>query len=188
MLSYAHGVGDVPLLGDTIGEALRRTTEKFGDREALVVCAQNFRATWRQLSDESALIARALLAGGVVRGDRVGLWSPNRYEWVVTQLACARAGAILVNLNPAYKTAEIEYALRQSSTSVLVHARAFRSSDYTAMIAEVRDRLPSLRRVVCIDDDWEALRAEGRAAPPDALAAREASLGCDDAINIQYTS
>src|SRR5882672_10491370 len=89
-LSYAHGVGDAPLLGDTIGSALARTAARFGDREALVVRSQGYRATWRALADESAIIARGLLAHGVARGDRVGLWSPNRYEWVIAQLACAR--------------------------------------------------------------------------------------------------
>src|SRR5215470_3063474 len=100
MLSYAHGIGDVPLLGETIGAALHRTTTRFANRDALVVRSQKYRATWRQLYDETTAIARGLLAHGVERGDRVGLWSPNRYEWVVTQLACARVGAILVNLNP----------------------------------------------------------------------------------------
>ena len=188
MLSYAHGVGDTPLLGHTIGEALRLTTERFGDREALVVRAQDHRATWRQLSDESAAVARGLLAAGVAPGDRVGLWSPNRHEWVTTQLACARVGAILVNLNPAYKTAEIEYALAQSSTSVLIHAAAFRTSDYRAIINEVRGRLPLLRRTISFEHDWDTLRAEGRSVTPAALAAREAALSFDDPINIQYTS
>ena len=176
MLSYAHGVGDAPLLGDTIGSALARTAARFGDREALVVRSQGYRATWRALADESAIIARGLLAHGVARGDRVGIWSPNRYEWVLAQLACARAGAILVNLNPAYKTAEIEYALAQSSTSLLLHARAFRTSDYGAMVAEVRPRLPALREVIVFDDDWAALADAGRAHPADELAEREASL------------
>ncbi len=187
-LSYAHGVGDAPLLGDTIGSALARTAARFGDREALVVRSQGYRATWRALADESAIIARGLLAHGVARGDRVGLWSPNRYEWVIAQLACARAGAILVNLNPAYKTAEIEYALAQSSTSLLLHARAFRASDYSAMIAEVRPRLPALREGISFEDGWAALADAGRAHPAGELAAREASLSCDDPINIQYTS
>jgi len=188
MLAYAHGLGDVPLLGDTIGAALRKTAERLDHQEALVVRSQRYRASWRQLYEESGVIARALVAAGVAAGDRVGLWSPNRYEWVVTQLACARAGAILVNLNPAYKTAEIEYALAQSGTSVLFHARAFRTSDYAAMIAEVRPRLPALGRTICFDDDWAALNREGRAVDAAALDAREATLGCDDAINIQYTS
>src|SRR5258707_2646621 len=118
MLAYAHGVGDVPLLGETIGAALARTVERHGARDALIVRAQGHRATWRELYDATAQLARALMALGVERGDRVGIWSPNRYEWVVTQLACARVGAILVNLNPAYKTSEIEYALAQSATGV----------------------------------------------------------------------
>src|SRR5262249_26048553 len=118
MLSYTHGVGTAPLLGDTIGRALARTVARFGDRAALVVRSQRYRATWRQLDVQSASLARGLLSHDVEQGDRVGLWSPTRYEWVVTQLACARIGAILVNLNPAYKTAEIEYALRQSATRV----------------------------------------------------------------------
>jgi len=188
MLSYAHGVGDAPLLGDTIGAALARTVERFGDRDALVVRSQGYRATWRQLSDQSAIVARALMARGVAPGDRVGLWSPNRYEWVVTQLACARAGAILVNLNPAYKTSEIEYALAQSSTSLLLHARAFRTSDYSAMVAEVRPRLPALREAIAFEDGWQALSTDGARIDAAALAAREASLSCDDPINIQYTS
>jgi fatty-acyl-CoA synthase len=187
-LSYAQGVGEPPLLGDTIGSALARTAARFGDREALVVRSQGYRATWRALADESAIIARGLLAHGVARGDRVGLWSPNRYEWVVAQLACARAGAILVNLNPAYKTTEIEYALAQSSTSLLLHARAFRASDYSAMIAEVRPRVPALREVISFEDGWAALADAGRAYPVGELAAREDSLSCDDPINIQYTS
>ena len=187
-LSYAQGVGDAPLLGDTIGSALARTAARFGDREALVVRSQGYRATWRALADESAILARGLLAHGVARGDRVGLWSPNRYEWVIAQLACARAGAILVNLNPAYRTTEIEYALAQSSTSLLLHARAFRASDYSAMIAEVRPRLPALREAIAFEDGWAALADAGRAHPAGELAAREASLSCDDPINIQYTS
>jgi fatty-acyl-CoA synthase len=188
MRSYAHGVGDTPLLGDTIGQALARTTARFADRDALVARAQGQRRSWRQLSDESATIARGLLACGVARGDRVGLWSPNRYEWVVTQLACARVGAILVNLNPAYKTAEIEYALRQSSTRLLLYARAFRGSDYGAMLAEVRPRLPDLELALCLDDDWDALAARAVAVPAEVLAAREVELQFDDPINIQYTS
>jgi fatty-acyl-CoA synthase len=188
MLSYAHGVADAPLLGDTIGAALRRTSERFADRDALIVRAQGFRATWRQLFDETTAVARGLVAHGIERADRVGIWSPNRYEWVVTQLACARVGAILVNLNPAYKTSEIEYALAQSSTSVLIYARAFRTSDYAAMVAEVRPRLPSLRLTLCLEDDWRALQEAGRTISIETLAAREAALQPDDPINIQYTS
>ncbi len=188
MLSYAHGGSDVPLLGETIGQALRRTVARFGDRDALVVRSQGYRASWRALEEASARVARGLLAHDVAVGDRVALWSPNRYEWIVTQLACARIGAILVNLNPAYKAAELEYALKQSATSVLVHARAFRASDYAAMVAAVRPRLPDLELALCLEDDWSALIEHGERCSAGELSAREAVLQFDDPINIQYTS
>ncbi|MFP5356292.1 MAG: AMP-binding protein, partial [Gemmatimonadota bacterium] len=111
MLSYSHGTTTVPLLGETIGENLRRTVEAHGDREALVVRSQWYRATYRQLWDATTALARALMAVGITPGERVGIWSPNRWEWVVTQFATARMGAVLVNINPAYRTAELEYAL-----------------------------------------------------------------------------
>jgi fatty-acyl-CoA synthase len=186
-LSYAHGASAKPLLGAPIGECLRATVERFPDREALVVRAQGYRATWRALWDATTRAAEALLARGVARGERVGIWSPNRHEWVVLQLAAARVGAVLVNVNPAYKSAELEYALRQSETSVLFLARAFRQSSYVGMLAEVRPRLPALREVVVLDDDWEAFLASGT-GHAEALAACEAELQPDDAINIQYTS
>jgi fatty-acyl-CoA synthase len=188
MQSYAHGSCSKPLLGETIGENLRRTVEAFGEREALVVRSQNHRASYRELWDETTYAARGLLAMGVAKGDRVGIWSPNRYEWVVVQYATARIGAILVNINPAYKTAELEYALNQSGVSVLLLARAFRQSDYVAMLAEVRPRCRELREALIIDDDWHTLLARADGASDEALAAREAELQFDDAINIQYTS
>jgi len=186
--SYVHGPSDVPLLGDTIGGALRRAAERFGDRDALVVRSQGYRATYRQLWDATTEVARGLLALGVARGDRVGVWSPNRFEWMVLQYATARIGAILVNVNPAYKAAELLYALQQSGTSVLVLARAFRQTDYVAILAEVRDRCPALRHALVLEDDWAALLAGGAAIPPEELWAREAALQFDDPINIQYTS
>jgi fatty-acyl-CoA synthase len=187
-LSYAHGASATPLLGETIGANLRRTVERAGDRDALVVRSQNYRATYRQLWDETGRVARGLIARGVQKGDRVGMWSPNRYEWVVVQYATARIGAILVNINPAYKTAELGYALKQSGVSVLVLARAFRTADYVAMVAEVRGDCSELRETLVLEDDWQRLRAAADAVPEAALAEREASLGFDDAINIQYTS
>jgi len=186
--SYAHGTSEVPLLGDTIGAALRRTVERFGERDALVVRSQGYRATYRQLWDAVTEAARGLLALGVGRGDRVGVWSPNRFEWVVLQYATARVGAILVNINPAYKATELAYALGQSGTSVLALARAFRHNDYIAMLAEVRDRCPALRQTIVFEDDWGALLEGGARIAPEELAAREAELQFDDAINIQYTS
>src|SRR5439155_9033836 len=125
-LSYSHGTGAVPLLGQTIGDNLRATVARHGSREALVIRHQNRRATYRQLWDDTTQLARALLALGVRAGDRVGIWSTNRFEWVVVQYATARIGAILVNINPAYQTPEVHYALTQSGVSVLLHGRGFR--------------------------------------------------------------
>jgi fatty-acyl-CoA synthase len=187
-LSYAHGVNAVPLLGETIGENLRRTVERFGDREALVVRNQNVRLTYTELWDLTTRAARGLLAKGVEKGDRVGIWAPNRFEWIVTQLAAARVGAILVNVNPAYKTIELEYALRQSGTSLLMLARGFRQADYVDMLGQVRDRCPELREVVVLEDDWDDLLASGDSIDKAELAAREEALDFDDAVNIQYTS
>ncbi|HTE55633.1 MAG TPA: AMP-binding protein [Kofleriaceae bacterium] len=186
--SYASGAGDRPLLGETIGDNLRRTVGAFGERDALVVRSQGFRATYQQLWDLTAAAARGLLAAGVARGDRVGVWSPNRYEWVIAQYATARIGAILVNINPAYRTAELEYVLRQAEVGVLLLAAGFRAADYRGMVAEVRSRLPALRHTVVFEDGWDALLADGAHASDDQLAAREAELSFDDAINIQYTS
>ncbi|MGZ3423943.1 MAG: AMP-binding protein [Polyangiales bacterium] len=188
MLSYAHGTSDTPLLCETIGENLRRTVERFPDRDALIVRSQSFRATYRELWEQVTAVAKGLLALGVKRGDRVGVWSPNRYEWVLLQYATARVGVILVNVNPAYKTAELSYALQQSGTSVLFLAAKFRQSDYVAMLAEVRSEVPELRVAKVLDTDWDGFVAAGGSIADPELAAREGSLQFDDAINIQYTS
>jgi fatty-acyl-CoA synthase len=187
-LSYASGTSTVPLLGETIGANFRRTVEHFGDREALVVRSQGYRATYRQLWDASTQVAKGLLALGVAKGDRVGIWSPNRWEWVAVQFGAARVGAILVNVNPAYKTSELEYALRQAGVSVLVLAKAFRGSDYVAMLEEVRPRLPALRDAVVLEGGYEKLVGAGAFVSDDTLAQRERSLEFDDPINIQFTS
>jgi len=188
MDSYLHGPSLTPLLGETIGENLRRTVERFGSREALVVRQQGYRATYRQLWDQTTVLARALIASGVQKGDRVGIWSPNRFEWVVTQFATARIGAILVNINPAYKTSELQYVLTQAGISLLLHARAFRSSDYVSMVAEACRQCPDLRETIVIDTGWDALLARAAGASESELTARESRLQFDDAINIQYTS
>jgi fatty-acyl-CoA synthase len=187
-LSHSAGPRDVPLLELTIGEGLRRTVERFGDREALVVREQGYRATYRELWDEVGLAARGLLARGVRTGDRVGIWSPNRHEWLVTQYATARIGAVLVTINPAYKAAELQYALTKTGVSLLVLARGFRQADYMAMVDEVRAQCPLLRDALVLDDDWEALLDDGEAFPEAALAAVEATLDPDDPINVQFTS
>ena len=187
-LSYAHGTSVTPLLGETIGENLRKTAQRFPTRDALVVRSQGYRATYGELWDATTRAARALLARGVTRGDRVGIWSPNRFEWVVLQFATARVGAILVNINPAYKTTELEYVLNQSGARLLFHARAFRTNDYVGMLAEVRVRCTQLVEAIVIDDGWGAFEASASGASMEVLAQRESELQFDDPINIQYTS
>src|SRR5438552_953618 len=131
-----------------------------GDREALVVAHQAYRATYRELVQQCEEVARGLIARGVKKGDRVGIWSPNRYEWVVVQYATAAMGAILVNINPAYRTSELEYALNQSGTSFLILAAAFRQADYRAMLAEVKGKCPGLREALVLEDGWDALKRD----------------------------
>src|SRR6476661_1676525 len=149
--SYSSGASKTPLLGETIGESLERTVEKFPDREALVVRHQDVRLTYRELNEQVDRLARALLAAGLEKGDRLGIWAPNCAEWVLVQFASAKAGVILVNVNPAYRTSELEYALEQSGCRMLVAAREFRGSDYVAMVEEVRPRLDALKRVVHLE-------------------------------------
>jgi fatty-acyl-CoA synthase len=186
--SYAHGPSAVPLLGETIGQNFRRTVERFADRPALVVRHQGYRATYRELAELVERAARALLARGVTTGDRVGVWAPNRFEWVVLQLATARVGAILVTINPAFKATELEYALRKSGVSFLALARRFRQCDYVATLAEVRDRCPALRHTLVLDADWDDFLGGARGVSEGELAAVEEALQFDDPINIQYTS
>jgi len=188
-LSYASGPSVVPLLGETIGANLARTVARVPDRVALVSCHQGLRYTYAELDAAVDVVARGLLDLGVDKGDRVGIWSPNVAEWVLVQFATARVGAILVTLNPAYRSAELEYALNQSGCSVLFAAPSFKSSDYRAMLDAVADELPALERTVFFwSPEWDALRSAGEAVAPSRLEARAGALDCDDAINIQYTS
>jgi fatty-acyl-CoA synthase len=187
-LAYARGPDGPPLLDETIGDNLRRTVARFGGRDALVVPHQGYRATYAQLWQQVDQAARAFLAYGVRKGDRVGIWAPNRYEWVVTQFATARIGAILVTINPAYRAAELEYALTRAGVSMLVLARGLGQSDYVAMLDEVRGRCPELWDTVVLDDEWDAFLAWGDRVSAGELAEREARLRTGDPINIQYTS
>ena len=185
--SYASGTSTLPLLGETIGENLDRTVAAYGDREALVDRASGRRWTYAQLLADVDALAHGLLRRGVAKGDRVGIWAANCPEWTLLQYATARIGAILVTINPAYRTHELAYVLNQSGVSLLVAAPGFKSSDYAAMIDEVRPGCPGLREAVLIDSAaWAAL--PDHAGDPAALAQRERSLAADDAINIQYTS
>jgi fatty-acyl-CoA synthase len=187
--SYASGTSAVPLLGATIDANLHETVGRFPDREALVDCASGRRLTYRELDAEVDRVARGLLARGVARGERVGIWAPNCAEWFLTQYATARIGAVLVNINPAYRTHELEYVLRQAGVTTLVSAASFRTSDYRSMIEQVRPAVPDLRDVVLIgEQSWQQLLADAERVGADQVAARAAELGFDDAINIQYTS
>jgi fatty-acyl-CoA synthase len=154
----------------------------------LVVRQQGYRASYRELWEQIDVAARALIARGVRKGDRVGIWAPNRFEWVVLQFATARVGAILVNINPAYQVSELGYALAQSGVSFLVLARGFRTSDYIALLDQVRSQCPKLRESVVLGHDWDSFLASGVSVNEEKLAAGEAALHFNDAINIQYTS
>jgi fatty-acyl-CoA synthase len=188
-LSYAHGVSDTPLLGETIGANLMRAVAAHGEREALVVRHQGIRWTYAELDEQVDRVARGLMALGLQQGDRIGIWSPNCAEWVLVQYASARVGVILVNINPAYRTSELEFVLNQSGCRLLVAATAFKSSDYVAMVEEVRPSCERLEQVVFIGTpDWDRLVAKAADVTEDELRERAAGLQFDDAINIQYTS
>ena len=185
--SYASGTSTLPLLGETIGENLDRTVAAYGDREALVDRASGRRWTYTQLLADVDALAHGLLHRGVAKGDRVGIWAANCPEWTILQYATARIGAILVTINPAYRTHELAYVLNQSGVALLVAATGFKSSDYAAMIDEVRPDCPGLREAIVIGGrTWAAL--PDHAGDPAALAERQRSLAPDEAINIQYTS
>jgi fatty-acyl-CoA synthase len=187
--SYTSGTSTVPLLGDTIGANLDRTAARVGEHEALVECATGRRWTYPQLVADVDAFALGLHALGIEKGERVGIWAPNCAEWVFVQYGTAKLGVVLVNINPAYRTHELSYVLQQAGISVLVAAPAFKTSDYRAMVAEVRDSCPALREVLFLGDpEWEQLMDAGRAADHGLLAERETQLSADDPINIQYTS
>jgi fatty-acyl-CoA synthase len=188
-LSYASGPSTQPLLGETIDVNLRTAVRRFGDREALVDVAVGRRYTYAELDAAVDELARALLARGVAKGDRVGIWAPNCAEWFLVQYATARVGAILVNINPSYRTHELEFVLRQAAVSLLISAASFKTSDYRGMIGEVEPLVDTLRDVVFLGDEtWDALLADATKAGADDVAARAAELTFDDPINIQYTS
>jgi fatty-acyl-CoA synthase len=189
MLSYSSGTGLVPLIGQTIGQNLEDTVARVPDNDALVVCHQGVRLSYAAFDANVDEVARGLLALGLEKGDRVGIWSPNHAEWALVQYATAKLGVILVNLNPAYRTHEVEYALQQSGCRVLVAATDFKTSNYRDMVAEVRPSLPALEHVIFIGtSDWDDLLERATSISVDALRSRSALLSFDDAINIQYTS
>ena len=185
--SYDGGPTALPILEETIGANFERTATAHPDIEALVDVAQGTRWTYRELNDEIDLVARGLMGYGIGKGDRVGIWSPNRSEWTVVQYASAKIGAILVNVNPSYRTHELAYVLNQSGVRLLISATEFKSSDYVAMVEAVRQEAPTLTEVIFLGtEDWGRLRAA--AVSTSALRSRQAALVSTDPINIQYTS
>ncbi|MFF3062730.1 AMP-binding protein [Streptomyces sp. NPDC057909] len=188
-LSYTHGTGTIPLLGDTIGRNLDRAIEAHPGREALVDVPSGRRWTYAEFGADVDELARALLARGVAKGDRVGIWAVNCPEWVLVQYATARIGAIMVNINPAYRAHELEYVLNQAGITLLVASLAHRTSDYQALVEQVRGTCSALRSVHYIgDDSWTKLLSAAASVMPGEVAVREAQLSCDDPVNIQYTS
>jgi fatty-acyl-CoA synthase len=207
-LSYVHGAHDVPLIGQTIGPYLASVAERFGDNDALVVPYQNIRWTYKEFNERVTHLAAGLLKLGLHPGDRIGIWSQNCAEWVLVQFATARAGLIMVNINPAYRRSELEYVLDKVQCSALILAPAFKSSDYIAMVQDVvpeihhakpgalqAERLPHLRHVIRLglDKTQGMLNFDDLLVSPDAehlqhLATVEAALQFDDPINIQFTS
>jgi len=195
MSSYTHGASGVALIGETIGDLLDRIAREHPDRDAVVSVHQATRLTYAQFARACNEIARGLIALGVRHGERVGIWSTNNLEWTIAQFATAKIGAILVNVNPAYRTSEVEYVLRQSGVSVLLAQTQYKTSDYIGMVEEVRARLPELRTVVALgemrpggDLRWEDLSWLAARVSTDDLALRQRLTQFDEAINIQYTS
>lgn len=187
--SYTSGISDGPLLGDTIGANLERTVAAHGDREALVDVPSGRRWTYRELLTDVDALAKGLMAKGVFAGDRIGIWAPNCPEWTILQYATARMGAILVNINPAYRSHELTYVANQSGMRMLVSALSHKTSDYRAMVEEMRPEAPALTDVVYIGDpSWDELAGSGDGISDEDLAERGAQLTPDDPINIQYTS
>jgi fatty-acyl-CoA synthase len=196
LASYAHGASAIPLLGETIGDNLDRLATHFPDGEAVVSVHQGARLRYAEFAAQTDRLAGALIAAGVAHGERVGIWSPNSLEWVLVQYATAKIGAILVNVNPAYRLSELEYVLRQSGVSTLFTLDHYKTSEYVAMVREVRATLPQLRSVVVIGEErtredevaWDDYLAAASACERASLAARKARCQFDEAINIQYTS
>ena len=208
VVSYVSGVSDTPLLGLTIGDMFDQVVAQYPEHEALIARHQGLRLTYRLLQEAVDRCARGLMALGLQKGERIGIWSPNRAEWTITQFATSKIGAILVNINPSYRVHELAYALEQSGCAVLVIAPQFRTSNYTEMLyalaPELRDsqpqqlraaRLPELRTVIRMGEErapgihtWGDIMAIAAQVTPQTLAERQRQQQFDDPINIQYTS
>ena len=187
-LSYTNGASNIPLLGETIDENLRKTVAKFPNNDALISAHQHYRATYTEFYEQVTAVAKGLIALGVKTGDRVGIWSPNCYEWTLLQYATAKIGAIMVNINPAYRTSELIYVINQSGLSYIFSAIQFKTSHYKKMIDDAREFTDTLRKEVYWGESWEYFLAQGTKVSDEKLQSYEAKVQFDDPVNIQYTS
>ena len=186
--AYTHGASAIPLLGETIDENLKKTVAKYPNQDALICSHQNYRATYQEFYDQVVQVAKGLMALGVKRGDRVGVWSPNCYQWTLLQYATAKIGVILVNINPAYRTSELIYVINQSGLSVMFAALQFKSSNYKKMMDDAREFTDTIRKAIFWDESWDRFLKEGEHISDEALRKREEKVQFDDPVNIQYTS
>lgn len=187
-LSYTNGASNIPLLGETIDENLRKTVAKFPNNDALISAHQHYRAIYTEFYEQVTAVAKGLIALGVKTGDRVGIWSPNCYEWTLLQYATAKIGAIMVNINPAYRTSELIYVINQSGLSYIFSAIQFKTSHYKKMIDDAREFTDTLRKEVYWGESWEYFLAQGKKVSDEKLQSYEAKVQFDDPVNIQYTS
>lgn len=187
-LSYTNGASNIPLLGETIDENLRKTVAKFPNNDALISAHQHYRATYTEFYEQVTAVAKGLIALGVKTGDRVGIWSPNCYQWTLLQYATAKIGAIMVNINPAYRTSELIYVINQSGLSYIFSAIQFKTSHYKKMIDDAREFTDTLRKEVYWGESWEYFLAQGKKVSDEKLQSYEAKVQFDDPVNIQYTS
>ena len=187
-LSYVHGDSSIPLLGETIGENLKKTVEKFPKNDALICSHQNYRATYEEFYEQTSQVAKAILHLGAKPGDRVGIWSPNRYEWVLLQYATARIGVILVNINPAYRTSELIFVLNQSQIKYMFASLSFKTSNYKKMVDDAREFTSTLVDEVFFDENWDDFLKGAAHISDEELQNYESQIQFDDPVNIQYTS
>ena len=187
-LAYTYGASNISLIGETIDQNLRKTVEKYPNKEALISVHQDYRVTYTEFYAQVTAVAKGLIALGVKQGDRVGIWSPNCYEWTLLQYATAKIGAIMVNINPAYRTSELIYVINQSGISYIFAAPQFKSSNYKKMIDDAREFTETLRKEVYWGESWQHFLAHGEKVTDEKLLSFEERVQFDDPVNIQYTS
>jgi len=187
-ISYTNGVSQIPLLGETIGENFRKTVNKYPTADALVSIHQNHKVDYKTFFNDTTKVAKSLIAIGISKGDRVGIWAPNCFEWTQLQFATARIGVILVNVNPAYRAHELEFVINQSELSVIFSAISYKSSDYKEMLSLVIEDCTSLKKIIYLNEEWDLFLQQGSKISDSELDIFEKSVQFDDPVNIQYTS